>query len=307
MKEKRTKIFISCGQREEEMKYIKEIEDYLVSIGYGVYIAKKQQTLEGLKENIFKELYDSEYFLFVDFKREKLYCDKGEEFRGSLFTNQELAIASFLHMPFIGFREKGIKKLDGISQFIQANMKEFDNRKELINLVKEEIKYFDKDWKNELQAEAITGLDPFLSGTNEQARFFHVKIINRHKDKIARNCYAYLEKIKDINDNRIFDLWSIEIKWSGYVYPNASILPKMQRNFDAFYIKHNNPKTLHFNLFSDSTRSYPRIIKSGKYEFTYLVISDNFRPVRAKFLLELNPILDDTKFTKIDYEVLEEI
>jgi hypothetical protein len=74
MKAQKTKIFISCGQKEDsvERNIAKQIEDKLIKLGFDTYLAFEQHTLRGLKENIFKHLMDSEYFLFVDFKREKL-------------------------------------------------------------------------------------------------------------------------------------------------------------------------------------------------------------------------------------------
>jgi hypothetical protein len=51
-----------------------------------------------------RQLETSDYFLFIDFKRERIRCPN--IFRGSLFTNQELAIASFLGLESIVFQEK---------------------------------------------------------------------------------------------------------------------------------------------------------------------------------------------------------
>ena len=82
-----------------------------------------EQTLRGLKENIFPQLQDSEYFVFVDFKREKLVPHRrgktGKlQHRGSLFSHQELALASFLDLQLLAFQEKGVKQDDGILRFL---------------------------------------------------------------------------------------------------------------------------------------------------------------------------------------------
>ena len=70
MKAQKTKIFISCGQKKDsvERNIAKQIEDRLINLGFDTYLALEQHTLRGLKENIFKHLMDSEYFLFVDFR-----------------------------------------------------------------------------------------------------------------------------------------------------------------------------------------------------------------------------------------------
>lgn len=69
-------------------------------MGFQLYIAVEEQTLKGVKDNIFSRLAESEYLIFIDFKREELMekTEKGESkkicHRGGLFSNQELAIIS---------------------------------------------------------------------------------------------------------------------------------------------------------------------------------------------------------------------
>ncbi|MEI6243301.1 MAG: hypothetical protein WCP39_07885 [Chlamydiota bacterium] len=139
----RARVFISCGQKPTvdlaeinannvnqlipEMTVAKKIFDKLLKLGYEPYLALEQQTLQGVKEGIFNHLENTEYFLFIDFEREGLYkegtinFDSGE-CRGSLFSNQELAIATFQGFETLAFQEKGVKKEDGILKFIQANV-----------------------------------------------------------------------------------------------------------------------------------------------------------------------------------------
>jgi hypothetical protein len=121
MRMQKTKIFISCGQKNGsiERSIAKQIEDKLINLGFDTYLALEQHTLRGLKENIFKHLVDSEYFLFVDFKREEL--NNSNNFRGSLYANQELAIASFLEKEVIAFQQKGIRHIDGMLSSLQLN------------------------------------------------------------------------------------------------------------------------------------------------------------------------------------------
>ena len=113
------RVFISCGQRPEELEIAELIQKGLQDIGFSVYVAKKDHVLSCLTRNIFDKLETSEYFLFIDFKREKLIRIKegieedNKSFRGSLFTNQELAIATFLKdIEVLGFQEKGVRPKD---------------------------------------------------------------------------------------------------------------------------------------------------------------------------------------------------
>jgi hypothetical protein len=70
----RARVFISCGQNKvtDEERIAREIGLRLSELGYDPYIAIQEQTLRGLKENIFGRLEESEYFIFIDFKREEL-------------------------------------------------------------------------------------------------------------------------------------------------------------------------------------------------------------------------------------------
>ena len=73
--------------------------------------------------NILPHFRDHEYFLFIDFRGEHLMSTvQTKDYRGSLFTNQELAIAIYLNKEIIAFQEEGIKKLDGMLSAIQANV-----------------------------------------------------------------------------------------------------------------------------------------------------------------------------------------
>lgn len=94
-----SRVFISCGQQEgEERKFANNLQEMLKGDEYKFdpYVAIAQQSVRGLRENIFRQLEESEYFIFIDFKRERL-CRNGKDtgkHRGSLWANQELAIAS---------------------------------------------------------------------------------------------------------------------------------------------------------------------------------------------------------------------
>jgi len=117
------RVFISCGQRKEtiEARIAGVIKNKLTKLGYTPYVATQEQTLDGIKENIFRRLQNSEYFLFIDFKRERLCTERGEAYRGSLFSHQELALASYLNKPVKAFQEKGVKPHDGLIGFLQTN------------------------------------------------------------------------------------------------------------------------------------------------------------------------------------------
>ncbi len=85
------KVFVSCGQHsQKERQVAREISDLLVARGFSVYLAIDVQTILEINTGIIGELKDSDFYLFVNFRRERIGWAK---FRGSLFSNQELAIA----------------------------------------------------------------------------------------------------------------------------------------------------------------------------------------------------------------------
>lgn len=100
----RARVFVSCGERDDnERKIVGQIEKLLKKPGFQFepYVAVRDTTVRGLNENIMRALEDSEYFLFVDFKREP---DEEQSCTCSLYSHQELAIAAYLGTEAIAFR-----------------------------------------------------------------------------------------------------------------------------------------------------------------------------------------------------------
>jgi hypothetical protein len=84
------KVFISCGQRiGPEREAAQNIKEWFDSQGYVGYVATEVQTLPELNQNIIQELKTSDYYLFLNFKRERLLARRFPR-RGSVYTQQEL-------------------------------------------------------------------------------------------------------------------------------------------------------------------------------------------------------------------------
>ena len=91
----KARVFINCGQAKnaDELVTASKIKNRLTELGFDPYVAVEEQSLRGLTDNIFERLKNSEYFVFIDFKREAV---SGTQCcRGSLFSHQELALAQF--------------------------------------------------------------------------------------------------------------------------------------------------------------------------------------------------------------------
>jgi hypothetical protein len=304
--ERRARVFISCGQKKgsEEVKIARNIQTKLVRLGFDAWFAEEVHSLRGLRENIFENLANFEYFVFVDFRREKLVGNKShpvpdnQKYRGSLFTNQELAVASYLEMPSVIFQEQGVKDRDGMLGCLHANAIMFHDRRSLPTMIAKEVKEakWDRHHRNELVLERGSGYSPHLQNNGETARFFHVTVHNLHRFKTATNCNVYLESASKLGQPIATPLPvnSVEFKWAGYVFPSVNIPPRNKRRFDAFFVLPSQPTRLFFRTFSDSIEFTPQIHGAGKYELGYLVISENFPPARASLILTLSEIPDHT-------------
>lgn len=300
----RARVFISCGQSKEtdEEQIAHRISERLIALGFDPYVAVEEQTLRGLTENIFEQLRKSEYFVFVDFKRELLSGTRVH--RGSLFSHQELAIASFLDInTIVAFQETGVKTDDGMLRFLQMNAVQFTDRHTLPNVVADTIhqRGWEPNWRNELVLERepqefseVSAIFP--DGSSHPTRFFHINVHNCHREKLATNCNVYLERaIK--RPNTIIPLKTIEFKWAGVQFPSVGIAARTLRSFDAFHILRAHPTRLRFNVFTDASDYYPRFLEeTGEYELSYLVTAENFPPARGSFILVLNNVLDKTTF-----------
>jgi len=110
------RVFISCGQREgaSEREIASRVREIVEQLGFEPYVAFQHQSLEGFKEGVVSKLRRSEYFLFIDFPREKI---ESGECRGSLFSHQELAIAAELELDVAIFQQKGLER-NGILNYV---------------------------------------------------------------------------------------------------------------------------------------------------------------------------------------------
>lgn len=305
MAELKARVFISCGQKKNsgEVEVAAAIAKVLEDMGFEAYIAVQEQTLHGLKENIYSQLSTSEYFLFIDLLREQLVGS--QEHRGSLFSNQELAIASYLGLEVIAFQHRGIKSLDGMIGAMQLNPITFDDPVTLPELICEQVKRvgWRANWKNALEItrtkEEFQDANIISTGAPRFARFFHLTVRNLNIRKIALNCTAYLESMKKLPENVSVSLSTAELKWAGYTQPTVPIIPQSYRNLDAFFVLHNEPKILRFSCFSDSSYYMMPVLGYGKYQLNYVVISENFPPAGIALEATIGNSIDDVSLVQI--------
>lgn len=89
---------MSCGQAApDEKEFAQDLKKELESEKYNfqVFVAITENTIKDLDRELLDHLKISDYFLFINFRREIISNthDKQCSYRGSLYTNQELAMA----------------------------------------------------------------------------------------------------------------------------------------------------------------------------------------------------------------------
>jgi hydroxymethylpyrimidine pyrophosphatase-like HAD family hydrolase len=314
----KARVFISCGQHHQQEKDMANRVKYeLESRGYQTYVAVQQQSLRGVTENIFSRLKEYEYFLFIDFKRERLINENGKAiadkhgkkiYRGSLFSHQELAIAAYLQQTttlpeIIAFQEKGVRPLDGILGFVQANPDTFENENELVARVVKRLKgsQWTSTWQNrlELRRDDVNEFDdatqPSL-GPYRKGRWYHITVENKHKGETAADCTGYVEDCYKIlrgkGKEKINLPEPVELKWKGVTDKEVLIRPDHERSLDAFYVFKDSQDKIHLAVnqlhvdFSDYLDAYV-LQGPGRFELTYIVYSSNFPPAKSTFTLDI--------------------
>jgi hypothetical protein len=296
----RARVFISCGQSDESERTVAHgIFERLDNLGYEPYLAVEEQTLNGLVENIFGRLAASEYLVFVDFLREQ-FANQPEH-RGSLFSHQELAVAAYLRLEVVAIQEAGVRQLDGMIRFVQANATVFSDRKKVPELVEQVINRnsWQPSWRRTLALKRQPNqfIDvPCVDIEHRPAghrRFFLATIHNQHISRVAAHAYVYLDQIKRIGESAELPLSTIELKWSGYMLPFAVLRPGAKREFDCCWIHHNEPSVARFdNPFGDSPVP-TKLVGPGKFQLKYSVVADGFAPESIDMMLTLGTCLDD--------------
>ena len=304
----RARVFISCGQAEgEEKDTAIEIARMLENeLGFETYVAGEQISLRGVKEAIFKQLPDSEYFLFIDFPRDEMLDGSC---RGSLFSNQELAIAAYLDLDFLGFRHARVRPLDGLLKFVQADIPSFDNTAQLFRLVRERVgSKWANNWKNGLQLKRREDeWDDMVAGWQvegqrvapKRARFFYLDVVNREPDKVAIGCMGYIESIRDVKEDKNLGFRASELKWAGSVVPAVPVFPQSMRMLDACVVAFDEPGTLYFTSHSDSGVFMSPIADAETLDIGYVVVSENMPLARATVRISLGETVDHANVSQL--------
>ncbi len=151
------------------------------------YTSPDVQTILEINTEIIRELKNSDCYLFVNFRREKIGCESDGKCRGSLFSNQELAIAYALEFKrILIINQQGILP-EGMLHLIGVNTEEFVGFDDCCDVVERAI--IRAEWKpgysRLLRANNLRFSPDWIRYGNLVGHFLYVDIRNDRPDTAA--------------------------------------------------------------------------------------------------------------------------
>jgi hypothetical protein len=195
-----SKVFVSCGQaNDQEKRTAGKICRLLEKRGFQPYLAVQVQTIKDINGGIIRELKNSDYYVFVNFRRERLSSrgSRRKQFRGSLFSNQEFAIAYALDFEkFLVVNQSGVKP-EGMLRYIGLNTETFDDHSDCLAAVAKAIKdaHWKSDYSRRLRADGLIFRPVIYSnhvGSILAGNFLYLDIHNARPDIAALETTARL-------------------------------------------------------------------------------------------------------------------
>jgi hypothetical protein len=288
-------IFISCGQVTiNERTIATNISTLLKSRGFNPYVAIEAQSIEDINNEIIGRLKRSDYYVFIDLRRERISGYLGwTKYRGSLFSNQELAIAyalGFEHVLFL--RQQGVI-LEGIAKYILSNARTFRRFEEVVTLVESEVNT--RAWESTYSRNLFTEYIRFFSGVyykdhtlpqHQVRQICHVGVRNGRTNDVAVNVIAHLIEIIPLGNSAFDHVDTTDLKWATQMGYTRNIPPGETVPFDAFALDERNPCHVYMHSLSDTHPRLPIISQVGRFILRYQIYSENFSV--SEFKVELN-------------------
>lgn len=300
------RVFISCGTKKDaEQEAAKKLQEYFEDRGFSVYKVNRQQGLYD-SESILEELAYSDYFLFVDFYRDREY---EEDLPISLFSHQELAVATVEGFKYdiACFRDARFeKRSQGLFGYLQAQPDTFEDASDLMSLVEERTADWFPSYSRHLLLKGISRVHPERytdhMGSYVDPTIWHAKVQNKRLRDAAVSCVCRVQDIKIISGGTAHFTDHANLKWAGSreTY-SVNLLPQEESYVDLLLVSNDNKIFLNSDSDireRDGTRK-PIIEEEGEYHISYLVFSQGFRPLRFTAKVEINTS------TGVEIEILD--
>jgi hypothetical protein len=288
------KVFISCGQKTaKEREGAKAVFDWFEREHFRPFYAIEVNTMIALNREVIEEIKSSDYFVFINFTREKMNRRGKVIKRGSVYANQELAIAIALGFEkrMLTFQQKGTEK-EGIFGFTICN-DEFTTTDDLLKAVETKVRA--ARWKNtsyrQLCGEnARIKPEPtyYTDRTTRLLWIAHIDIRNSREDLAAENCTVRLVSVFSpfVGERPSADKAPIKVTGLDHTY-NDTISPNSCGTFDLFGVDAQSyPKTYLLSK-SDIPRE-PIVSTREEHILTYEISALGFPKSTMKVALDLS-------------------
>jgi hypothetical protein len=215
--------------------------------------------------------------------------------RGSLFANQELAIAFILEFEqAIFLQQEGVER-NGLLKYMGSNAQGFRAPSDVPRLVKKLVldRAWDPSYTRHLDVGATRWGENILFGDHtgqRPIRVFFVDIVNRRRELGATNAIARLERIVHSNGRIQKDVDRSPLKTTGQPGFVHVIWPESHAAWDVLSVAADRPSTVYLNSALDVPRT-PLITSPGEYILGYEVFAERFPVLRfgVKLLVAGNP------------------
>jgi len=323
------KVFISCGQREDEndtyeVDVAGAVDELLrEKLHYDTYLACSIQDLTGLDAAIRRGLETSDYFLFIDFCREDL---EGKSLcRGSLFSHQELALAYYLgfgdNLIYLQDQFKSMIDREGLLRVLQVKRIPFGktgergSKEKVVEIIEREVK---ARWDTRYSRLLVPVLEthatpPFLYRDHRtenipddwRIRVRGIEVHNGRRDRAALGVTLTMSNLyRDMDEIECPDTSALKVGGHYRTY-QANIPPRRFRTFDTLVFFSNFPGRVYFNSLNDiavpcrelggKPFKTPVCGEPGLYHMKFRIDSFDF-PGREFYLeLHLKPSPEETE------------
>jgi hypothetical protein len=273
------RVFSSCGQRPDEEEVARKVAERLDGLGFRPYVALEAQSIQDVASGVIGELRRSDCYLFIDFRRERLHTTPcGDEYRGSLFSHQELGIAFALEFEkTLFFRESGVR-LEGLGAFIMANATVFTDRASLPDLVEQAARdRWDPDYSRNLVPGKLHFPESVIEYRGLRGRFVFLDIHNLRPEAAAAGARARLSSMEIAGDKKQVSPNRSPLKVTGQEMTFAqTIWPQDHGAFDLLCVDYANGSRVYLNNSLDLPRAPVLFEAMGSHILHYEVFAPGF-------------------------------
>ena len=262
----------------------------LRTAGFDVYLAINAQTILEINAGIIAELKNCDCYLFVNFRRDKI----DDKYRGSLFSNQELAIAYAFGFERILIVNQADLRPEGMLGYIGVNTETFADFTDCCAVVERALlrSGWTSDYSRRLRADGLRLSDEVIRyGTAYGeliGRFLYLDIHNGRRDIAALEATARLSMYSAAGEPMRPSPIRSPLKATGRPGFSHTIFPGSHEAFDLLCVGEHRDPALGLNLpVSGSAISAPILLRNrGAYlNSAYDVIGAGRLPLGARVWL----------------------